>query len=75
MGQLECFVDSGISYQLSPLLVQLLNVVVPTPPPTQKAEVPLLRQAAVCNLRHHRPSMFYGQRQSNIASLYLQLQF
>jgi len=32
MGQLECFVDSGISYQLSPLLVQLLNVGVPSPP-------------------------------------------
>jgi hypothetical protein len=32
MGQLECFVDSGMSYQLSPLLVQLLNVGVPSPP-------------------------------------------
>jgi hypothetical protein len=32
MGQLECFFDSGISYQLSPLLVQLLNVGVPSPP-------------------------------------------
>jgi hypothetical protein len=75
MGQLECFVHSGISYQISPLLVQLLNVSVPSPSPTQKAEVPLLRQAAVCNLRHHHPSMLYGQRQSNIAGLYLQLQF
>jgi hypothetical protein len=32
MGQLECFVDSGISDKLSPLLVQLLNVGVPSPP-------------------------------------------
>ncbi|CAK9220554.1 unnamed protein product [Sphagnum troendelagicum] len=32
MGQLECFVDSGINYQLSPLLVQLSNVGVPSPP-------------------------------------------
>ncbi len=74
-GQLECIVDSGISYQLSPLLVQLLNVGVPSPPTTQKAEVSLLRQAALCNLRHHHPSMLYGQRQSNIPGLHLQLQF
>lgn len=32
MGQLECFVDSGISDKLSLLLVQLLNVGVPSPP-------------------------------------------